>query len=465
MSRERRRWFRWRGRRLRLLALAPVLILPLANLCFALPWMRARVAGKVAAHIGLPVEMGGISWWPWRGIRIDGLNVAQPEALRASVRDPLVSTGIVEIDPLWSSILRGRKSVESVRIHDCRVTLAAEMLAHLAGPPTVPVAAPQVAVVEPAPSPETPQAPGLSERVEPSAAPQPAPLPAASPDTRPPLFVEMVDADFRLVHAGSGKDLLAANGVAASLPLRGAYAEGRLELSSLHLAGTRIGRDLRLPLRWHSPELRCERVPLEIAGMEIKLAARMARAAGLPFAIEAMAEPQRLNALELPVLGEISVDELKFTARAGGMLGLAASWQAVFVIESGPVTSPQPARQMAFLRSGALLVLHRGVLSCPDARLIGEELSLLANGAVTAAGGTGVLRLVIPPGSAQAWTKSLAGISPDLKPVFTPLETPDRTALDLRWISYEGKPGIELGPGGPFLPQEEAMRLLGADFR
>ncbi len=198
--------------------------------------------------------------------------------------------------------------------------------------------------------------------------------------------------------------------------------------------------------------------------MEIKLAARMARAAGLPFVIEAMAKPQRLDTLGFPALGEISADDLKFTARVGGMLGLAASWQAVFAAESGPVACSRPGRQAAFLRSGAVLVLHGGMLSCPDARLIGEEFSLLANGAVTSAGGTGVLRLVMPPGSAQAWTKSLAGISPELKPVFTPLDTPDRTVLDLRWISYEGKPGVELGPGGPFLPQKEAVRLLGLGF-
>jgi hypothetical protein len=105
------------------------------------------------------------------------------------------------------------------------------------------------------------------------------------------------------------------------------------------------------------------------------------------------------------------------------------------------------------------LALQGGVLQCSDIRLTGERASFLGNGQVRADGqGTAVLRVVVPPDTAAAWTQRLT--IGERAPVFAPLETPDRMFIDLRWISYSGGQGIELGAGGPIVPPGELFKLL-----
>jgi len=49
----------------------------------ATSWMRSKVAGKLSQRIGgLEVEIDSLSWTPWDGAKIGGLEVKQPAALQ-----------------------------------------------------------------------------------------------------------------------------------------------------------------------------------------------------------------------------------------------------------------------------------------------------------------------------------------------------------------------------------------------
>jgi hypothetical protein len=71
-----------------------------------------------------------------------------------------------------------------------------------------------------------------------------------------------------------------------------------------------------------------------------------------------------------------------------------------------------------------------------------------------------VLRVVLPPDDARELSRRFTMPGAPGGPVFQPLETPERVFLDLRWISYSGGQGVELGEGGPVVPTGDLGRLV-----
>jgi hypothetical protein len=91
------------------------------------------------------------------------------------------------------------------------------------------------------------------------------------------------------------------------------------------------------------------------------------------------------------------------------------------------------------------------MISCVDARLIGDELSLLGNGTVLADGRmAAAVRMVAPPGNIEPIVQR---IFPALEPPLsiTPLSTPQRAAFDVRLSGHIRQPFIQPGLEGPIL--------------
>ena len=144
-----------------------------------------------------------------------------------------------------------------------------------------------------------------------------------------------------------------------------------------------------------------------------------------------------------------------------GWLRAPSTWRGVAqAFAARPViTAAGEARR--FDEARAVAALQGGVLQCPDLRLTGERLSLLGNGQVGGNGqGSAVLRMVVPPDDAAVISQRFTIPGVHGGPVFKPLETPERVFIDLRWISYSGGQGIELGEGGPVVPPGELGRLV-----
>jgi len=453
------RWKRRIRRILVTLLLSPFLLLALANLVLATPWARGHLGRRLSTRLGLETELGRVTCTPWGGFAIGDLRCLQPPALRDSISSPLLEVQEIRVYPQWSLLLRGEKGISLILIERPRLTLSLEMAASII---SAGAATPEPAVAAPPPVATTVPAPGATAgtpvRGAPTRAVSPAPSPPVSASsTIGTTWVEIVDGGAELWV--SGTRAASVSGAGGKLPCAGAPAFSKFQLHEVEVLDRVLARDLSFPMSWRAPQLRCDAPALRLAELQVKLSAALGVMPGIPFGIDVSVPQQTLR-------GDTWFPEVKpqaagFEARlqGGGFARHPATWQGFAVAETGAVTMHLGPEAVAFDKGHATVSLQGGALQCPDIRLTGERASFLGNGQVRAGGeGTAVLRVVVPPATAAVWSERLAigGQSP----VFAPLETPDRMFIDLRWISYAGGQGIELGAGGAIVPAAEFMKLL-----
>lgn len=455
------RWKRWIRRFLVVLLVGPFLLLALVNALLATPWAREYIRRKLSARLGVETLVGRVSCTPWGGLSVRDFRCLQPTPLRESVSAPLLEIREIRVHPQWSRLVRGDPAISFVRLNRPRLTLSLEMAASMvsAGAATPAPAGLSVPL-------QPPVASADASAVEKSSPPQAgAPPTAASPPSAPipdsstigTAWIEVVDGEGEFWF--SGNRVASFRGGEGKIPFEGAPAFSRLQLREMELFGHVRGRDLSLPLSWRVPELRCNPTEIQMEDLQLKVFAAVGALPGIPFAVEIVVPRQAARGDQW--LEHMKPAAAQFEARLQG-LGLMrhpSTWQGLATSAAESVTMQLGDQVIVFDEGRATVALQGGVLQCPDIRLTGESASFLGNGQLRADGqGTGVLRVVAPPDTADAWTQRLT--IGDRTPVFAPLETPDRMFIDLRWISYSGRQGIEVGAGGPIVPAEELLKLL-----
>jgi hypothetical protein len=450
---------RWKRRIRRILAallLSPFLLLVLANVLLATPWARGYLGRKLSARLGVETVVGQATCTPWGGFTIGDLRCLQPPPLRDSLKVSLLEVREIRAYPQWARLLRGELAFSSVCIDRPRLTLSLEMAASMvasgAATPAPAVAPPPVVAAAGAPAAK-------------EAGPSPTPAPPTGAPA-PPVpnssiigtsWVEISDAGAELWFSGS--QLASFRGIEGKIPFAGAPAFSKLQLHELELLGQILGRDVVFPLLWRAPELRCDVPDLRLAELQVKLSAALGVMPGMPFALDISIPQQAAHGDSLLRQVKPRAEKLEVRVQALGLMRHPSTWQGIAAAAAETVTMQLGADSVAFDEGRGTLALQGGVLQCPEVRLTGERASFLGNGQFRADGqGTGVLRVVVPPNTAAVWTQRLTiGGQP---PVFAPLETPDRMFIDLRWISYSGGQGIELGAGGPVVPAAEFGKLF-----
>jgi hypothetical protein len=466
---------RWKRRILRILAvaaIAPVLLLLLGNLALATPWLRGWLGERISARTGLEAKVGRASLTPWGGAVVGGLTLRQPPALRDAIGPPLLEVRSIRVIPRWRRLLRGKVEIGSIRIEGPRAVVAVEMLASLVSAAATrpgPAPAPPALAVAPAPPTLVPGGVPPSAAVIPPPAVVAPPPPAGAPPAAKPLaaepletaWIEIVDAGFELRSASWKSGLCEFEGIDARVPVAGKAARSELKLGRFDLLGRTLGAGWVLPMAWDSPELRVGPAEVEVAGLVVKVAAAVGRSPGTPCLFELTVPPQALAGdAELPDLRP-TAERVEARVQGLGLLRLPATWQGAAAFEAARPGFRFGADDLRFERARATVALQGGVLQCPDARLVSDTLSLLGNGRIRGDGeGSAVLRLVVPPGTAEVLAGRFAAPGTRAAPVFKPLETPDRLFMDLRWSSYSGVRTIELGEGGPVLPDDAVRRLF-----
>src|SRR5690606_14946497 len=164
MERARRQWFPPKDRwfRLSLVVVCATVLLPvLLNLFLSLSWTRQWVARKVGHRVGLAASVGSLTWWPWQGVGVRNLAVEMRGD--KTDRSPLLRIDRIIIDPRWTSVLKGKREVESIRLQGGDIVLDPRLLIGLMGQPAEPVQAPSVALADQEPSAELPP-PVVSEQ-------------------------------------------------------------------------------------------------------------------------------------------------------------------------------------------------------------------------------------------------------------------------------------------------------------
>lgn len=446
---KRRGFRRWKWLFLMLL-LSPVLLFFLSNLCLSTPWARGWIAGKIGRKTGLEARVGAASWSPWNGVSIRSVALLQPPALRTAIAKPLASFDLIRIAPAWRAWLRGRLEVRSITLDTPRLTLPLELLAHLSGPPSqaappaINLAPPPLVQVTPPvanPPPATP--------LPTTAAPPNVPAPPAVP-SQPTGWLHLRNASFALVSIGHEKPLFEISNTTGSLPIGGDPAQSHLQIHSITAGGNPLFSNLSATMDWKTPVLSLKPVELELQKCKFLFACKIATLSGLPVQIEAQIPKQPLPPISLPFGGRAAAEFIAANAGFRGLLAAPATWQGDFVAEAAAPSLAFAGHEAKFDKGSSVTILRGGILSCVDARLIGDELSLLGNATVLASGNAaGALRIVAPPANVEAIVRN--AFPNNITVAITPLNTPQRVAFDLEAFGNIGQLFLRLGKDGPIV--------------
>lgn len=426
----------------------PVAALLLINLWLACPPGRAWIAGKIQHRTVLEARIGSASVWPWSGMTLYQVELLQPPVLRAAVSEPLARIATMRLTPVWREWLRGKREFRAVLLDSPRLVVPVELLADLAKTKTPapvsapPVVAPPAAVVvappfvgPPAPAPTTPP-------------PVPPARPKAPAILTPTAWLHLKNASFSLFSAASSKSLIDITGLSGSIPIAGSSAESTLIVHSIRAGGEELLSDLSSSLEWENPLLSLKPIETEIHGIKVTLAGKLGMLSGLPLQIEALLPRQALESISLPANNVASAEVIAANARFRGLLLAPGTWQGDFIAEAETPSGTIAGHEVKFDHGSAVTVLRGGLLSCVDARLIGDDLSFLGNGTLLADGRlAAAVRMVAQPDSLTAIAgrtfKLPQGVS------LTPLSTPQRAAFDLEAAGNISQIFLRLGREGP----------------
>lgn len=461
-----RRWRRW------LLAIAtlPLGALALSNLWLASPWGRGWLATKIQHRSGgLPTRVGGASWSPWNGVTLRDVVVSQPPAMDAATTDPLLQIDSLRLTPVWRTCMRGRWVVRDVELESPRVVLSVEMMSQLAqqaSAPAAPLAAiepavPPIAALQPggeappqaatAPSPVAPQPSGGPQASNTPPPPPAAPAPVVAP-LPPTSWLRLRHASFRLVSGNSALPLLEIADLTSDLPVSGEAANSTLGLASLKTHGRVLLADFQAPLAWQSPVLSLKPATVTLDGMHFQFAGKLAFLSGLPLQLEVQMPRQSPAPFELPGGAVAKAGELATNGRFRGLLLAPATWQGDCSVDGAAISINAGEHHASFDNGSCFIALRGGVLSCLDARMVGDDLSLLGNATLFADGrAAGVLRLVAAPDAILGIVKRFF---PKCQPApaLTPLNTPQRVACDIEVFGTLNALEAQLGHNGPLVP-------------
>ena len=324
-----------------------------------------------------------------------------------------------------------------------------ELLADLARSQAAPAAAapPMIAA---APVPSAPPFVGPPRPTSSPTVPEtPAPAPAV---VLPPTgWVHLKNASITVLSASSGRKWFELSGATGSIPVAGSPAQSSFRVESIRADGQETLSRLDAGLDWKFPLLSLRPLETEIHGYKITLAAKLGMLSNLPLQIEAQLPRQPLASFPLPADSHAQAEVITVNARFRGLLLAPGTWQADLIAEAASPACRIAGHDAKFDRGSAVTILRGGILSCVDARLIGDELSFLGNATLLADGrAAAALRMVAPPESAVAIASRVFPNLPQ-PPSLTPLSTPQRSAFDVQAAGNLGHIFLKLGQDGPVI--------------
>jgi hypothetical protein len=447
------------------LVCTPPLLLAAGNLALATPWAKGRLAREVEARTGLETRIGSATWTPWGGASLGGFQLLQPPSLRQVIAKPLLEIRKVQIHPRWKPLLKGDLQVAKIRLDRPRAAVSLEMLSSLAPKDVRPVpdlpevaanGPPQAAAASAADAPASyPPAPAQQPAGEPLS-PGAAPAPSSGRGT---TWIDVSEAELDLFLGTT--NVVKFSGLAGKVPMGGDPAEGRCSAKSIVAVGQALAGGWELPLFWKGPELHVGPGEITVAGARLRVEAALGRLPGIPFVADLRVAEQPVDASDIFQTRKPRVARFAAKVQGAGFLTVPASWKGAATAAAEDIALEAGGSELRFGEASFTCLLEGGILNCPDARLVGESLSLLGNGTIRTGGEvSAVLRAVMPPEVASLWRARLIEMSVAVPPVFTAMESPDRLFIDLRWVSYPGGQGIEFGSGGPVVPVAHAAGVL-----
>jgi hypothetical protein len=259
------------------------------------------------------------------------------------------------------------------------------------------------------------------------------------------------NASFILISAASGETRFELSGIDGSFPVAGCSARSRVKIGSVDISGRNILRDFAADLEWQAPVLAILPAETEVFSTGLKVSGKTALVSGLPLLLELVVPRQKPDTLHFHEKSTAEAAEVAANARFQGLLLAPSTWQGDLLAETQALSVCIGDDHAAFDYGRAVLVLRGGLLSCVDARLIGDELSLLGNGTLLADGRlAAAIRVVAPPSNTAA---IVSRVFPKLPEPFslTNLSTPQRSAFDVEVFGDVRHVLIKAGATGPMI--------------
>lgn len=450
----KRRWRKWLG--LAVLALV-VIGLPLAfgvsNLFLISPKGRAYVAGHIQRALQLETSVQGSTWSPWNGLTVYGLLIKQPAPLQSVVSAPMLTAESIRIHPDWRALAQRRIAIRGVELRKPDLALPIELLSQIPRPPVEPALAakpPELAALDHPPNLPAPAAP-----VTPPAAPAPIgkPLTPAAPPvvTTPTVWISISDGRLRIVSAMKKEPLYRISRIDGAIPMGGRSARSGLTLGGIGFLGSSVTERVRVPMKWKAPVLHAGVIEGGAFGIACKLEARIGLTPGMPFLIGGVFPKQEGKEIAFSEALHAKLGSVAGKGRIQGLLLAPGSWQGQGLIQALGVETEYAGQDAHFSHGQALVMFQGGVMRCLDARLVGEESSVLGNAMLLSDGRfAGIARVVAAPQALVAISKFTQPDGSD--PQLTPLSTPQRAALDMRIFGFPGKVFYQPHPAAKPIP-------------
>lgn len=463
------------GRLRRVLAyfvLAVLLGYGASNLWLCSGWGTGMAEDKLKGRTGFDWEIDSMTWSPWNGLTVNDARMLQPEELRTTMDQPLLSVERIRVQPYWTQLLRGRARAREIQVDAPEVMVTVEMLTSMASrmphsgvvssPSPGPVRPPAPGARNPVPAPVTPggTVPGGDRKV-----PQPskgAPAPPAEPKVKPrpsaglPTRVRVTGAKVDVVSVSKGLKLFHADSISVDLPVFGEDAGGMIKVGAIEIPGVPRITDLEQNLVWKRPYLEVEKQTVEIGGVEVQFLSQVGMGKNAlgqyPFLFDCVIPAQSLKSAQWfeRLALEVSADKLTGRLRVNGSLLKPMTWRADMLLAGVDVRVKEKhgSHDVGFDAVYLPAVFRQGQLRWNSARMIGEDISILGNGQIAVGGGVlFVTRFVTSPEVAAMLTRGLNGskvVTIGAK-WWRDLDTPDRKVRDLLVSGSLADPVIDAG--------------------
>ncbi|MGC6425634.1 MAG: hypothetical protein ACON5H_01410 [Akkermansiaceae bacterium] len=447
---------------------APLVLWALANLLGATELGTSLIEKEIKNRIGLECRIERLSWTPWGGGAVRGLELASD-----SSSSPIVRVGKIVIDPSWKSMFQRQRRFDSLLIEDGELDLTVEEICKIfesrEARSKVWLTDADQKIPQKQGDDQEPKVPELERkevpiREESEANDKKTPLPTLVPtdDFEGEILLKNIDLK---VSSIKRPDLaLELYEIDGEIPLWGGERSGELVFSKVRIGGDGNVEKLDLPLVWRNQKLEVDESEIHLLGVRFSLKASVRLVLGLPFGVAVDLPPQRINSTSM---GEhaFPIDIHSFRSRntVQGYLRHPTILYGSSQTEIGvsELLDTQDGSRVRFEKGRADFTLNPGGLFSPDFHLIGEQDAILGNGFVSIGGeGAATVRIVASPVKAHEYEKRIQSISPDWTLAFEPLVTPDRVHRDLRFDLSKGGLIFDLGVDGKAVSFREAFAKI-----
>lgn len=443
------------------------------NLFFSTDWGTGILENKVEKKLGLPCEIGSVTWSPWAGVVVREVRILPP--VDANLEHALLSIEEVQADVSWLSFVKGRKRWERLEVKRLEGEVSIEVLRLILARYEKPVVSEPVAVEPEAVEVTPPLVPDDPGKTKPETQAEPSQPSEAQNDHR--AVVEGVpvddfeggvifsDSSFRIYSEKEPLLSVVFGDLRGVFPVWGRARDGEVTVGNIVVGERFVEKEFTVPVRWQDLALSVEDHPLDLFGLDFRVSAAVVLKTGFPLGFEVNLPAQQLD-LSTVFLGNrspLEVASLSSKNRLQGYLAFPSSFRGSSdtAFEGFIFHDLTDGGDTRFDRGFAKVRLSSAGVVAEDIRLIGDDDAVLMNGFASTGGEiAATVRIVSSPERAQSHEQRVKAAGAGLTMDFQELITPDREFRDIRIEARSGELMMDLGEGRSWVSLGPVLKAI-----